>query len=767
MQYMKKLKLFFFLVFPVLGVSQDFSDTWEGFFSYYQIKDVAYAGGKIYAAAENAVFSYQIGSGATEKFSSIQGLSGGAISEIHYSIPNGILLIGYENGLVELMQNDEEEVFSVVDILEKQTIMPDKKVINHFFEYGDKIYISTDFGISTYDLSKLEFGESYFIGDNGAQVKVRQTTVLGERIYAATENGLFYASVDNSNLIDFHQWNRIATGDWLGTVAFQNRLYATNSNRQLYRLQGNNMLLEYSYNHEIQDLRASESALVLTTLREVHVYDDQFSESVSVTNLVDENLDLSSAEYFANRVFLGHTNLGLLEVSAFSTSQFKAVSPDGPAMNRVFDMTAIPNELWVVYGEYDKNFNPYPINRRPLSHFSNEKWTNISYDEFEMSELSDVAVNPSNPKQVFVSSYFDGMLRFENEGLAEKYTAFNSNLEATPLNQSTNSDTRIEGIGFDNQGNLYLTNSLVEHPLKRLSGNGQIQNMDVSNAFSDPFVGGAGELVIGPSGNVFFGTIKSGIIAYQPSTNTAKAITSSLPGVDFPDSYNPNPVISALAFDQNNQLWIGMDDGIRVAFNPTGVFQNPPRVNVNPIIFLEDDVAQELLFEQYITDIAVDGKNNKWISTADAGVFYVSPNGQRTIQHFTTDNSPLPVNSINSIEIDEISGKVYLGTTRGLIAFRGTAVQAENTLANVYVYPNPVRPGYTGLVTIAKLTQNANVKITDIEGNLVYETTSDGGNVQWDTRAFGKHRVASGVYLVLITSEDQLDTKVSKIMIVR
>jgi ligand-binding sensor domain-containing protein len=420
----------------------------------------------------------------------------------------------------------------------------------------------------------------------------------------------------------------------------------------------------------------------------------------------------------------------------------------------------------VVYGEYDKDFNPYPITERGLSYLNNEEWTNFPYKSIETPELADVAVNPNNPNEVYVSSYFDGLLRFENGELAEKYTAFNSNLEATPENTSTNADTRIGGLAFDRQGNLYLANSLVEHPLKRLSS-GQIQNVDVSEGFPDPYVGGVGELVIGPSGNVFMGTMKSGIIAYQPSTGISKGIISSLPGVDFPDGYNPNPVISAMAFDQNNQLWIGTDDGIRVAYGPAGIFQNPPNIAVEPIIFLEGDVAQELLFEQYITDIAVDGKNNKWIATTDVGVFYISPNGQETIYHFTTENSPLPTNSVNSIEIDEVSGKVYFGTTRGLVAFRGVAVQAEESLAGVYVYPNPVRPGYTGLVTIAKLTQNANVKITDIEGNLVYETTSDGGNVQWDTRAFGKHKVASGVYLVLITSEDQLDTKVSKIMIIR
>lgn len=765
MQYMKRLKLFFFLVFPVLGISQDFSNTWEGFYSYYQIKDVAYAGGKIYAAAENAVFSYQIGNGTTEKISSIQGLSGGAISEIHYSTSNETLLIGYQNGLIEIMQNDEEEVFSVVDILEKQTIMPDKKVINHFFEFGDKIYISTDYGISTYDLSKLEFGETYFIGDNGAQIKVRQTTVLGERIYAATENGLFFASVDNTNLIDFHQWNRVSTGDWLGVVAFQNRLYATNSNRQLYRLQGNQMLLEYSYSHEIQDLRASENALVLTTSREVHVYDTQLSEIVSVTNIKGENLDLSSAEYFANRVYLGHTNLGLLEVSAFSTSQYTVVSPDGPLMNRIFDMTASPSRLWVVFGEYDNFFVPNALDKRGISFLNAENWTNLPYEDFQMPELSDVAIDPADLNHIFVSSYADGLLEFKNNELVNVYNSSNSNLDE--IIGTNKAKVRIEGLAYDKNGNLYMTNSIVENPLKRLTPNGQIQSMDISGGFPDAEEFSTSELAIDNAGNVFFGTNKAGVVAYQPSTGISKTITANMPGVDYPESFAPNPYITALAFDQNNQLWIGTGKGLRVMYGPDGIFQNPPSVTVEPIIFLEGDVAQELLFEQYITDIAVDGKNNKWIATGNTGVFYVSPNGQKLISHFTTESSPLPSNSVMSIEIDEASGKVYMGTTRGLVAFRGTAVQAEETLANVYVYPNPVRPDYNGPVTIAKLTENANVKITDIEGNLVYETTSDGGNVQWDTRAFGRHKVASGVYLVLITSEDQLDTKVSKIMIVR
>ena len=117
--------------------------------------------------------------------------------------------------------------------------------------------------------------------------------------------------------------------------------------------------------------------------------------------------------------------------------------------------------------------------------------------------------------------------------------------------------------------------------------------------------------------------------------------------------------------------------------------------------------------------------------------------------------------------IDPFTGTVYFATVNGLVAFNGTATAPRDNLDDVYAYPNPVRPEFSGNVTIDGLTADANVKITDIEGNLVYEETSEGGSVLWDTTAFGKYRVASGVYLILITTEDAIETKVSKIMIIR
>ena len=137
------------------------------------------------------------------------------------------------------------------------------------------------------------------------------------------------------------------------------------------------------------------------------------------------------------------------------------------------------------------------------------------------------------------------------------------------------------------------------------------------------------------------------------------------------------------------------------------------------------------------------------------------------LYHFTKDNSPLPSNNILDIEIDGVTGDVYFATDKGLVAYKGTATKPSDNLSDVYVYPNPVRPEYSGTVKISGLTNKANVKITDIEGNLVYETTSEGGTIEWDTTAFGKYRVASGVYMIFVASSDASDTIVKKVMIIR
>ena len=231
------------------------------------------------------------------------------------------------------------------------------------------------------------------------------------------------------------------------------------------------------------------------------------------------------------------------------------------------------------------------------------------------------------------------------------------------------------------------------------------------------------------------------------------------------NTLSSNIVFSIIPKDKN-QLWIGTVRGLRV-LSSVDAFLSEEQMVPERIVIDQQDAAEELLYLQSIMDIAVDGSNNKWIATADAGVFYLSADGQKTIYEFNTDNSPLPSNSINDIDINPATGEVFFATDKGMVSFKGIATGANENLNNVFIYPNPVRPEFFGTVKISGLMDGANVKIADIGGNLVHEAFAQGGTIEWDTTAFGKYKVASGVYMVFISSEDGLETKVKKVMIVR
>ncbi len=377
--------------------------------------------------------------------------------------------------------------------------------------------------------------------------------------------------------------------------------------------------------------------------------------------------------------------------------------------------------------------------------------------------MSRIVVNPNNENQVYVSSYYSGLLEFESDQLKTLYNASNTGSDGLKsIPNQVPDDIRVNGTVFDKSGNLWLTSSIDSKGLKVLKTNGQWQSYDMSKVYQRLGVLNFGRMVIDRNGTKWLTSQNDGIIGFNENYNNLfKTIKEGSDVGNLPNNY-----ASAVAIDNRNQLWIGTRNGLRV-LPSIDSFNSSEQLTTQPIIIIEENLAQELLYQQLITDIVVDGSNNKWIATADSGVFLVSSDGQKTIYHFTIKNSPLPSNSINDIDINGLTGEVFIATSRGMVSFKGIATEANENLNNAYIYPNPVRPDFTGTVKISGLIDRATIKITDVEGNLVYETTSEGGTIEWDTTAFGKYKVASGVYMVFISSEDGLETKVKKVMIIR
>ncbi len=778
----KKVITFFVFLLSLQQFSQDFSATWTGHFSYNDIKDMSYGNNKIYAAAENAIFSLDPQTDEIQELTTINGLSGETISTIYYSEVYELMIIGYENGLIEIAFDNEDDILSIVDILDKPTISPDNKRINHFNPYENLIYMSTNFGISVFDLEKLEFRDTYFIGNGGSQIRVNQTTIFGDFIYAACEDGsgIRKGQVMSPNLIDFQNWQLVTSGNWLSIETQVDQLYAIGTNRRIYRIVNDVLSEAFLYSDRPVDMRVINDNLVVTTTNNVYVYDTAFNVISEVSIDPTFTTQYTAAIVDLDHVYVGTKDFGVLKTPLANPVALEEIHPDGPLLNTPFSIEAEPNGVWVTFGDFTQSYNPSPLREYGVSHLTDETWKNIPYDSlFHSKNLNRISINPLKPEQVFISSFQDGLLEINNDIPTIRYDQTNSGLESLVLPGSPDFvSLRVSGSTFDENGLLWTITSLTERPLKSYNpGNNQWASYSFSDIIDNPINDNLGfnNIVIDPLGTKFIASFSKGLIGFNESGNLLKSINDEAIGF-------PSKSVRALAIDNRGQLWIGTHRGLRVLFNTSDFFTDD-NVSVREIIIEEDGIAKELLFEQFITDIEVDGSNNKWISTSDSGLFYFSPDGQKTIFHFTKENSPLPANRIRDVTLDETNGIVYIATSKGLVSFKSGSSGPLENLESAHVYPNPVRPAFNIVdekVKIKDVSENVNIKITDIEGNLVAEAQSrtnqrhngynleiDGGTAYWNGKNMANNIVASGVYLIMLSDLDSFETKVLKLMVVR
>lgn len=738
------------------------NNVWKGYFSYNSIKDISQSTTSFYGAAENSYFKRNVATNEISTITTVEGLSGQTISQIYHSEAFKKTIIGHVDGLLIVVNEKDGSMLNVVDIVNKPSVPPNMKKINHINEFNGKIYISTDFGICVFDLATSEFGDTYFIGPNGSNIQIFQTTVSNNTIYAVANGyGLLSASVNNPNLVDYNQWTMTASGNWLNVTATNTDIALINVSNQLYKLVGNSPVFLAAFNQMSLDARFSENNFVVTTQNYVYVFNDQLNEVFRVDNSADTTTRFTCATVLNDKVYIGTQEKGVVTTTQNNTTTFENITPDGPDRNRLFAVKTISDGIWAVYGDYSGSYNPYPLDSYNVSRYDSKNgWDSVLYaDLFNAKSIVRIETHPNDEKKVFFSSNYSGLLAFENNLPTNIYNTSNSSLQT--IAGQVPDDIRINGLVFDKSGNLWMTNALVMNGLHVLRVNGQWQGYNLP-VFQVPLAISYGRITIDKNGTKWICTNVGGLVGFNEGYNNR-----CLRFLEGNDSGNlPTNDVRAVAVDNKNKLWIGTAKGLRV-MSSVDSFLNQDQLTSNSIIILEDGLAQELLYNQFITDIVVDGANNKWIGTAGAGVFYISDDGQKTFNIFTKENSPLPNNTINDIEINKLTGEVFIATEGGMVSYGGNATSGTENLENVVVFPNPVRPEYSGNVSIAGLIDKSNVKITDIEGNLVFEAISQGGTVIWNTKNFNGKKVASGVYMVMVSAEDGAQTKVKKVMIVR
>ena len=767
--------------------AQDFSQAWTGYFSYLEIKDISQGSQKIFVASENAIFSYDIYTNEIETISSIEGMSGETITALLYIEERNLIIIGFENGLLQVYNEIDKTFLSVVDILEKTSIPSVDKVVNHLFMNENLIYISTDYGISVYNIDALEFGDTYYIGPNGSQLEVRQTTVLEGNIYAATAQRLYKAQIANPNLIDYQEWESLNNGNWIGIQNVEGVIYAATANRRVYELVNDNPIQKIIYPQTITGFKTNENKLIVTINKQVFVYDSLFNQLATTSATAEYNSNFSKSISIGEDIYVGTNRIenvgqeafGVLKASYYEPEIYNEIHPSSPLLNRFFKVKYQEGQIWGTHGGYSINYNPFLGQRRfGLSHFVQEEWVNINYQTISEAvnltvplALSNISIDPYNTSEVYVSSSRKGVVYLNN---GEVNTFFNdTNSTIIPF---LGANFFVFASNFDEYGNYWVMNGRYEKPLNRRSQDGQWQSYNFNSLINPPDSNlGFSSIVFDDSDTVFIGSSDYGLIACVPDSNnpTIVNISSEEDGM-------PSPNVRALAIDRNGQLWLGLDKGLRVVYNTQSFLENP---EVDNIVVLDNGEASELLYQQFITDIEVDGSNNKWIATLDTGLYYFSSDGQQTIFHFTKDNSPLPSNDILDVALDEVNGIVYIATENGLLSFKSDASKPKTTLEDAFVFPNPVRPTFdmvTEKIKIRDISENVNIKITDIEGNLVAEAESntngrfkgynleiDGGTALWNGKNLAGDVVASGIYLVMLNDLDTLETKVLKLMVVR
>ncbi len=738
---------------------------WSSFYSYNQITGVVGAnGGLVYGLAENSLFSYDPTANEVVPITTVNGLLGDDINTL--SISDNYMMVGYQNGMLGVHNLTDGSVVLDNSIDRNITIPGNNKAINSFLLKDQTLYISANYGISSYDFVNNRFIDSYFFGINNSQIQVNQTALVDTSLYAATEEGLYKASTDDPNLVLESAWTKIAAGQWKAIGLVNNTLLGIvqSGETSICNALINDVAVErHRESGTLLWVDVNEDVLILSFSNKILSFDaDQLVSTLATATGNLSGQKFSSATQLGGNLFIGTSGSGLL---LHNPSETRVVSPSGPLRNDIFDLSVVANnEMWIAHGAFSQSYNPYPLNAFGISRLSVEGWQNLPYSSLS-GALSIVSVvpNPNDTSQVFACAMHQGLLEINNGVVGTLWNHTNSGLESVnPIEFGENPNyrsVRVRDVAFDSEGAMWSITSFVAKGLKKRSVDGNWQSVDLLPVLSSPKrAAGYSKLEISPNDEIYFGSSSSGLIGYAEINGTpvlrSIGVAENLPAED----------VRSVALDYDDNLWIGTTNGLRVLYGASRMFTQ--EVSVSTVVLEEGGNVGELLANQNIKAIEVDGNNQKWVATDGAGVFLFAEDGKKTIHHFTKENSPLPTNFIQNLAYDNQSGKIFIATSSGLVAFQGNAFAPSETLENIEVYPNPIRPRYTGPLTIRGLQADCVVKITDIVGNAVYETTSTGGSVQWDMNSFSGKRVRSGVYLIFVTTKNGMDSSVEKVMII-
>ncbi len=752
---------------------------WRDHLPYVDGISVAVADGRIYCATNYSLFYLNKQDNTLNRLTTIQGLNDVGISRIGYNDRNNTLVIAYSNANIDLIRNNM--IINMPDIYNSTAVTPEEKAINGILFIDDLAYLSCGFGIVVIDLLKEEVKDTYYIGPDGIHLQVLDMTFDEDTFYAATESGIYKADRNDPNLAFFGAWTKDlgipepdATFNHIinnaGTI-YTNRYTETFKDDLVYFYRDGawNNGQEVFGEEDVLDLASHNDLLYVPHGYNMLVFDADHNLVKTIWTYYTTGPSINEVDFDGDMIWMADGKLGMVSER---NESFSFYTPNSPKNADVFEMDIAGQHLWTAAGGRNLSWGNI-WKGGSVSSFIGDTWTTIDRQTEgagaldSILDIVSITVNPYDNAQVFAGSWHIGLAEFYDGKYKQLFTPVNSSLEYK-ANQGP-PICKVGGLQFDNAGNLWMTNSgannILSVKLNDGTANGEWRSFYLGSQSGGKDIG---KLIIDSYGQKWILWREHSIIVFDdrgtpkdPSDDRVKHLSSAQG-----NGALPGTKIFSIAEDLDGEIWIGSDEGISVIYSPENVFSQF-NFDAQRILIPRNDgtgLADILLEFETITDIKVDGNNNKWIGTDRSGVYLVSEDGLKEIHHFTTDNSPLFSNNITSLAINGVTGEVFIGTANGIISFKGSATSGGDSNTDVYAYPNPVRPDYTGPIAIKGLVSNADFKVTDINGNLVFSGRAEGGQAIWNGNNFEGRRAMSGVYMVFVTDSSGNETLVTKIL---
>jgi hypothetical protein len=746
---------------------------WRDHLPFNSFIAVTEAGNSIFGATSYAVLVYDKEEQSIARFSKINGLSDIGISDIRYSNEQQTVVVAYRNTNIDLFKGNT--IVNIPDIKRKPIL--GNKVINKITFRGDHAYFSCGFGIVVLDVAKEEIADSWYIGPQGSQFNVYDLAYNDTAFFAATESGIYYARTDHPNLADFSAWSKISHAPYPSSEynlieAYEGKIFVNLKktsgfgNDSIFYWDGsawNAFLAENQ--QQVNNFNATNGKLMIALEFSGKIINSALQEEQNIytynpgnPRMNDLVLDKEGSAWVADKTS------GLVKSYADGWESMM-INPGGPFNANVFSMTPAGNRVWVAPGGYTGTWAPLFLNYG-VYRFYDEEWTNYnSGNTAEMTGIRDIvniAVNPANQDQTYLGVFRNevGLLELTENEITNKFTVENSELQKWEAAGTI----AITGLAYDSKGSLWALCSGAERLLAEMKSDGSWASYALGSSASSV-----------DCRDLFVDTYDQKWILFRHANSNPNYIAvfneNNPPGSQLRllrssegTGNIPGSNVFSIAQDLDGDIWIGTDEGIGIFYSPSGIITSQNYDAVRPLVNF-DGYVQYLLETEVVTAIAVDGDNRKWVGTERSGLFLLSDNGSEQIYHFTEDNSPLFSNQVIDIAINA-DGEVFIATARGIIAFKGTASQPNDTFTDVYAYPNPVKDGYDGLIAVKGMMKDSDIKITDITGNLIYATRSEGGQAVWNGRNFDGRKARPGVYLVFAANEDGSETMVTKILVI-